>query len=146
VFDRGLLDVTFLWFLSKHLNRTSGSEAQNFIAPKIEQFMRFRNSQFCTLIFLATGCSSANVAGIELSQSLVYKLAEGHLEDAYLKKCLAAIEKLCKEFHLLIHMNFPPEHPVSTFLITTWDASALHTDKVMTSLLWRCFMFRAWWY
>ena len=60
----------------------------------------------------ATGSSSANVAGIELSQSLVYKLAEGHLEDAYLKKCLASIEKLCKEFHLLIHMNFPPEHPV----------------------------------
>ena len=45
-------------------------------------------------------------------QSLIFKLAEGHLEDAYVKKCLACIEKVCREFHLLIHMNFPSEHPV----------------------------------
>jgi hypothetical protein len=62
-----------------------------------------------------TGSTSLNTNSGDLGgQSLIFKLAEGHLEDAYLKKSLASIERVCREFHLLIHMNFPSDHPVKT--------------------------------
>ena len=33
-------------------------------------------------------------------------------EDSRLTCFLALTEKLCRQHHLLIHMNFPPDHPV----------------------------------
>jgi len=44
--------------------------------------------------------------------SLIFKLAEGFFEDAYLKKLVVALDKVCREYHLVVHMNFPSEHPV----------------------------------
>ncbi len=63
------------------------------------------------MLFL--GLNSSIYKNIELEgHSLIHKLAEGHLEDMQFKKIVLALEKVCREFHLVVHMNFPPEHPV----------------------------------
>ena len=43
---------------------------------------------------------------------LISKLLEGCMEDQYLKVFLSILDRICREHHLLIHMNFPLDHPV----------------------------------
>ena len=83
---------------------------------------------YFTINFFSALACTASITGDLGGQSLILKLAEGHLEDAYLKKCLASIEKVCREFHLLIHMNFPSEHPVIFCQITLAHNIAMCTS------------------
>ena len=45
-------------------------------------------------------------------EMLISKLVDGCTEDQYLKVFLSILDRICREHHLLIHMNFPIEHPV----------------------------------
>ena len=46
------------------------------------------------------------------SDHLAQKLAEGCLTDPRLKVFLSLVDKTCRDLHLMIHMNFPPDHPI----------------------------------
>ena len=47
-----------------------------------------------------------------LSENLVHLMSDPRCQDSRVKVCLRLIERLCRENHLLIHMNFPDDHPV----------------------------------
>ena len=43
---------------------------------------------------------------------LTLKLADGCLADPRLKAFLAVVDRACRSLRLMIHMNFPPDHPI----------------------------------
>ena len=44
--------------------------------------------------------------------AMMSKLADGCLSDPRVKALLSVVERSCRELHLMIHMNFPPDHPI----------------------------------
>uniref|UniRef100_T1IYS2 HECT-type E3 ubiquitin transferase n=1 Tax=Strigamia maritima TaxID=126957 RepID=T1IYS2_STRMM len=46
------------------------------------------------------------------SGSFLIALAESRLTDLYVKTFLSGVDKYCKQHHLIIHMDFPCDHPV----------------------------------
>jgi E3 ubiquitin-protein ligase HERC2 len=47
-----------------------------------------------------------------LNETLIAMLIENRLQDQRLKVFLGLIERLCRQQHLIIHLNFPQDHPV----------------------------------
>ena len=43
---------------------------------------------------------------------LTLKLADGCLSDPKLKAFMSVVDQACRSLHLMIHMNFPPDHPI----------------------------------
>ena len=39
-------------------------------------------------------------------------MADPRCQDPKVKVCIRLIDRLCRENHLVIHMNFPDDHPV----------------------------------
>ena len=46
------------------------------------------------------------------ADAMISKLADGCLSDPRVKAFLSVVERSCRELHLMIHMNFPPDHPI----------------------------------
>ena len=57
-------------------------------------------------------CSDVVQVPTGSAESLTCKLAEGVFSDQYLKVFMNIVDRLCKEQHLMIHMNFPMDHPI----------------------------------
>ena len=51
-------------------------------------------------------------AGEASPDAMMSKLADGCLSDPRVRAFLSVVERSCRELHLMIHMNFPPDHPI----------------------------------
>ena len=52
------------------------------------------------------------LAGEASPDAMMSKLADGCLSDPRVRAFLSVVERSCRELHLMIHMNFPPDHPI----------------------------------
>ena len=58
------------------------------------------------MLFLGANDNASN------DYSLVSLMADPRCQDPKVKVCIRLIDRLCRENHLVIHMNFPDDHPV----------------------------------